>query len=138
MFYHVKTRLKHYFLRKFDLISGFCSGICSKTTECCKFFDIKNIKTGFMYLEIWFIVIKSTKSVSFDLKRPDNCNEVFTTFYEKESISTPLGSLILSIIWLIYWHYGKPHQNIQFVSLAINIKPLYICHFMLEKLLILD
>ena len=45
--------------------------IFSKTIECCEFFDIKNIKTRFTYLEIWIFVIKPTKSVSFDFKRPN-------------------------------------------------------------------
>ena len=40
--------------------------------ECYKFFDVKNIKIGFTNLEIWIFVIKSKKSVFFDLKRPNN------------------------------------------------------------------
>ena len=54
--------------------SSFCKKqiyVYSKTTECCELFDIKNIKIGFTYLEIWIYAIKPKKSVSFDLKRPD-------------------------------------------------------------------
>ena len=44
-----------------------------KLENIVNFFDINNIKIGFTYLEIcFFFVIKSTKLVSFDLKRPDS------------------------------------------------------------------
>ena len=45
--------------------------IYSKSIEYCEFLDIKNIKIGASYLEIWVLAIKPTRSDFFDLKRPD-------------------------------------------------------------------
>ena len=71
----------------------------SKTTKCCVFFDIKNIKIGFKYLEIRIFVIKPTKSVSFYLKRPNTL---------KKSRSTAMD---FTYIYVLYKYVVLIYQN---------------------------
>ena len=73
---------QHYII-KTNKNSSFCikATIFSRTTECYEFFDIKNIYIGFTYLEILIFKMKSTKSVSFDLKPADISEPFLVDFF---------------------------------------------------------